>query len=66
MDEFIEYGMYDVYCLFELYQKMNDVINDMEKIFTKKLGQIGDEVEKVSITDIMTIGGYVYGKMKQY
>lgn len=64
-DDFIEYGMFDILALGELYVKLNNIIQLMDKKFIKQFGG-SEEDEKIKINDILTIGSYVYSKMIQF
>lgn len=67
-ENFIEYGMYDIFALAELYVKVEKIMNEMslklyEKFHEEKENEEEEEHEKVDILKILTIGSFVYGNM---
>ena len=60
---FIEYGMYDIFSLAELYVKVENIMDEMSFKLFEQFNKEEEEYEKINILKILTIGSFVYGNM---
>tara|TARA_B110000503_G_C6915474_1_gene316458 strand:- start:447 stop:677 length:231 start_codon:yes stop_codon:yes gene_type:complete len=60
---FIEYGMYDIFSLAELYVKVENIMDEMSFKLFEQFNKEEEEYEKINILNILTIGSFVYGNM---